>query len=43
VVLVPAAGQLVPLVGPHFALADAADAHRAMEARATVGKTVLVP
>lgn len=32
-----------PLVGAPFALADAAGAHRAMEARATVGKTVLVP
>jgi NADPH2:quinone reductase len=38
-----AAGRLVPLVGQHFALADAAEAHRAMEGRATVGKTVLVP
>ena len=26
-----------------FALADAADAHRALESRATVGATVLVP
>ncbi len=32
-----------PLVGPPFALADAAGAHRALESRATVGKTVLVP
>jgi len=38
-----ASGELVPLVGSHFALADAADAHRAIETRATVGKTVLVP
>jgi NADPH:quinone reductase-like Zn-dependent oxidoreductase len=32
----------VPAIG-HFALADAAAAHRAMEQRATTGKTVLVP
>lgn len=38
-----AAGRLVPLVGQHFPLADAAAAHRALETRATVGKTVLVP
>jgi len=38
-----AAGRLVPLVGQHFPLADAAAAHRAMETRSTVGKTVLVP
>lgn len=38
-----AAGRLVPLIGPRFALADAAAAHRALETRATVGKTVLVP
>lgn len=37
-----AAGRLVPLV-QHFPLARAADAHRALEARATVGKVVLVP
>ena len=38
-----AAGRLVPLIGPRFALAEAAAAHRALETRATVGKTVLVP
>jgi NADPH:quinone reductase len=38
-----ASGELVPLVGQRFALKDAADAHRAIEARATVGKTVLRP
>jgi NADPH2:quinone reductase len=38
-----AAGRLVPLVGRHFPLADAARAHRAIEARETVGKVVLVP
>lgn len=34
---------LVPLVGQSFPLEKAADAHRAVESRATVGKTVLVP
>ncbi len=38
-----AAGRLVPLVGEPFPLADAAAAHRAIEARTTVGKVVLVP
>jgi NADPH2:quinone reductase len=38
-----AAGRLAPLVGQHVPLADAAAAHRAIESRATVGKTVLVP
>ena len=37
-----AGGRLVPLV-QRFALAQAAAAHTAIEARATVGKTVLVP
>jgi NADPH2:quinone reductase len=35
-------GRLVPLV-QRFALAQAAAAHEAIERRATVGKTVLVP
>ena len=35
-------GRLVPLV-QRFALAQAAAAHEAIESRATVGKTVLVP
>ena len=35
-------GRLVPLV-QRFALAEAAAAHEAIESRATVGKTVLVP
>jgi NADPH:quinone reductase len=38
-----ATGRLVPLVHPPFPLADAAAAHRALEARATTGKVVLVP
>jgi NADPH2:quinone reductase len=37
------AGRLVPLVNPPFPLAAAADAHRALEGRATTGKVVLVP
>jgi NADPH2:quinone reductase len=37
-----AAGRLVPVV-QKFALAEAAAAHEAIETRATVGKTVLVP
>ena len=37
-----AEGRLVPLV-QRFALADAAQAHAAIESRATVGKAVLVP
>ena len=37
-----AAGRLVPLV-TRFPLAQAAQAHAALEARKTVGKTVLVP
>lgn len=38
-----AAGRLVPVVWRRFSLADAAGAHRAIEARETVGKVVLVP
>ncbi len=36
-------GRLVPVVGRRFPSRDAAEAHRAIEARATVGKTVLRP
>ncbi|WP_033441570.1 zinc-binding dehydrogenase [Saccharothrix sp. NRRL B-16314] len=36
-----AAGRLVPVVGQRFPLERAADAHAAIESRATVGKTVL--
>lgn len=36
-------GTRVPLVGSTFALADAAEAHRALSARATHGKVVLLP
>ncbi|MCX4472044.1 zinc-binding dehydrogenase [Micromonospora sp. NBC_01655] len=36
-----AAGRLAPLVGQTFPLDRAADAHRAIEERATVGKTLL--
>jgi NADPH2:quinone reductase len=36
-------GELTPLVGAPFGLADAAAAHAALEARATVGKVVLLP
>ncbi len=37
-----AAGKLTPLIGQRFPLEQAADAHRAIENRATVGKTLLV-
>lgn len=38
-----ATGELVPVVGRRFPLARAADAHRALESRDTVGKVVLEP
>jgi NADPH2:quinone reductase len=38
-----AAGELVPVVGQRFRLADAALAHHAVAGRGTTGKTVLVP
>ncbi|MFC4907053.1 zinc-binding dehydrogenase [Actinomadura gamaensis] len=37
------AGSLRPVVGRRFPLERAADAHAAVEARATVGKTLLIP
>jgi NADPH2:quinone reductase len=36
-------GIVRPLIGQRFALEDAAEAHRQLEARQTVGSTVLVP
>ena len=36
-------GAVKVRIGQRFPLADAADAHRALEARATTGSTVLVP
>ncbi|ROO86327.1 NADPH2:quinone reductase [Actinocorallia herbida] len=38
-----AAGRLRPVIGQLLPLERAADAHRALEARATVGKTLLLP
>lgn len=38
-----ATGELDVRIGERFALSDAADAHRALEARATTGKVLLVP
>jgi NADPH2:quinone reductase len=38
-----ARGAIRPLIGQTFALADAADAHRAMEAGETRGSTVMLP
>lgn len=40
---IAAHGQLKVTVGGVYSLADAADAHRALEARSTVGKLILVP
>jgi len=36
-------GELVPSIGQTFPLAEAAAAHRAIEARQTIGKTLLIP
>jgi len=38
-----ASGQLKPSIGQRFALRDAAEAHRALESRQTVGATLLMP
>jgi NADPH:quinone reductase len=38
-----AVGELRPVIGQEQPLATAADAHRAIEARTTIGKTLLVP
>ncbi|WP_433284285.1 zinc-binding dehydrogenase [Pseudonocardia sp. CA-142604] len=38
-----ATGRLVPVVNPPFPLADAAQAHTALEERVTTGKVVLTP
>lgn len=38
-----ARGVVKAVIGQRFALADAAQAHRALEARATTGATILVP
>ncbi|HMC03050.1 MAG TPA: zinc-binding dehydrogenase, partial [Cellulomonadaceae bacterium] len=37
------AGQLNVRIGARYPLVDAADAHRALEGRATTGKVILVP
>jgi NADPH2:quinone reductase len=37
------AGKLTVSIGQRFALKDAADAHRALEGRATTGSTLLIP
>jgi len=38
-----ARGVVAPVIGQRFALEDAAEAHRALEARQTSGSTVLIP
>ena len=38
-----ATGALRLRIGDRFALADAADAHRALEGRDTTGKLILLP
>ena len=35
--------ELVPLIGTHFPLREAAAAHKALVSRATTGKVVLIP
>jgi NADPH2:quinone reductase len=36
-------GVVKAVIGQRFALADAVEAHRALEARRTTGSTVLIP
>jgi NADPH2:quinone reductase len=36
-------GAVKPQIGQRFALTDAADAHRALGGRQTVGSTLLIP
>ena len=36
-------GSIVPVLGERFSLEHAAEAHRAIEERRTIGKTVLIP
>lgn len=36
-------GAVTPVIGQRFALADVAEAHRALEGRATTGSTLLLP
>lgn len=38
-----ASGAVKPIIGQTYALKDAADAHRALEARKTTGSTILIP
>lgn len=38
-----AAGRLLPTIHPPFPLAGAAEAHRAVESRTTIGKVILTP
>jgi NADPH2:quinone reductase len=38
-----ASGQVKVSIGQRFPLAQAADAHRALEARKTTGSTILLP
>ncbi|MDI3387596.1 zinc-binding dehydrogenase [Streptomyces sp. B-S-A8] len=37
------AGRIRPAIGAAFPLERAADAHRSLEGRATVGKSLLLP
>jgi NADPH2:quinone reductase len=37
------AGPIRATIGQRFPLAEAAEAHRALEARATTGSTILIP